>query len=72
VVFATTFGGFIIKKGGIQSMSITSLLLGKSRKKKIGFFVPHVRNRDVIDIGCAGGSDKPYDKEDWIHNHMKS
>lgn len=53
-------------------MSITSLLLGKSRKKKIGFFVPHVRNRDVIDIGCAGGSDKPYDKEDWIHNHMKS
>lgn len=51
-------------------MSIISVFFGKSRKKKIEFFVPYVRNRDVIDIGCAG--EGPYDKKNWIHEHIEA
>ena len=51
-------------------MSVTAALLGKSKKKKIEFFLPYVRDCDVIDIGCAGHGDKPYENEDWIHQHI--
>ncbi len=53
-------------------MSVTSTLLGRSTKKKVEFFMPYIRDRDVIDIGCASEGDKPYEKDTWIHQHVCS
>lgn len=53
-------------------MSITTIILGESRKKKIEFVIPYVHNRDVLDIGFANEGDKPYLKDNWIHKHIVS
>lgn len=53
-------------------MSLTTILLGKSRQKKIQFFLPFIRDREVLDIGCAGEGEKPYNRDTWVHRDIVS
>jgi 2-polyprenyl-3-methyl-5-hydroxy-6-metoxy-1,4-benzoquinol methylase len=53
---------------------VASHLIGAGTvKKKIEFILPYVRGKEVLDIGCAesGMEDTPYEKEDWLHKHIK-
>lgn len=51
-------------------MAIINVLLGSSRKKKINFFVPYLKGKDVIDIGCIGKGDNLHESDEWIHKHI--
>lgn len=53
-------------------MSLTTILLGESTRKKIDFFVPYVKNCAVLDIGCASEGIRPYEKSNWIHQYIVS
>ncbi|MBM3434998.1 MAG: class I SAM-dependent methyltransferase [Bacteroidetes bacterium] len=51
-------------------MFATQLIFGKSKRKKREFFIPYIKDREVIDIGCAGNDENPYEKEEWLHKYI--
>jgi len=51
-------------------MTLGNLITGTSKRKKREFFIPYIKDREVIDIGCAGNDENPYDKEDWLHKYI--
>lgn len=45
------------------------LKFGKG-SKKIEWILPFVRNRTVLDIGCAGMDELAYKANNWLHHHI--
>lgn len=49
-------------------MKLLSGLLGLGRgTRKIEWILPYIKDRAVLDIGCAGMEDLSYKKDSWLH-----
>ncbi|MEZ5148798.1 MAG: class I SAM-dependent methyltransferase [Bacteroidales bacterium] len=51
-------------------MSVTGFLFGKSWRKKREYFLPYIQGKVVLDIGCAGEGDKPWETDNWFHKYI--
>lgn len=40
--------------------------------KKIEWILPYVRDRRVLDVGCAGEGKEAHLKDNWLHGHLVS
>lgn len=52
-------------------MKFYARILGAGKgNKKIEWIIPYVRNKSILDIGCAGEGDVAHLKDNWLHAYL--